>query len=117
MYRVAPPGSRARLASLLSGYRVDDLSVAGLQEVLQRLTAHRRVNVQVGDAGDGGELLQHEEDRAVVDQAPPVAAADEVTLLIGQVRLGERGLLIGEEPGAVRGLAHRVQVLVEPVAL
>jgi hypothetical protein len=44
-----------------------------LEAFFERLAAHRGVDVQVRDADHRAQLLEHEEDRAVVDQPAPVA--------------------------------------------
>src|SRR5665213_4387487 len=61
---------------------VEHLGVAGLLELVQRLAAHSGIDVQVGDAGHRRQLLQHEEDRAILHHGAPVAAADHVALLV-----------------------------------
>ena len=91
--------------------------VARLLEVLERLAPHRGIDVQVGDPDHGAELLQHEEARAVVDQRAPVATPDHVAFLRRQPRFAHRARLVREEPLAMRRLDHRVQELVQPVAL
>jgi hypothetical protein len=72
--------------------------------------------VQVRHAHHGAQLLEHEEDRAVVDEAAPVAPADEVAL--SSVRPAASKLASGsrEERLAVRGLDHAMQVIVDAVA-
>ena len=80
--RVLVPRERA---GVLAGHRVERTwRVARLLELLERLAAHGRVDVQVRHADHCAELFQHEEDHAVVDHAAPVAAAHQVALLVGQ---------------------------------
>src|SRR5438105_674908 len=75
---------------LFAGNRVGDLRVARLLEFLERLAAHRGVDVQVADADDGAELLEHEEDDAVVNHPAPVALSDQILFFVGQAGVGER---------------------------
>src|SRR5262245_31993606 len=51
--------------------------IAGLLKVLERLPAHGSVDMQVGNADDGAELLEHEEARPVVNHSAPVQTAYE----------------------------------------
>src|SRR4029079_17840846 len=77
----------AEIVRAFAGHRIQGTGrVTRPLEFLERLTAHRRVDVQVRHAGDGTELLQHEEDDTVVKQPAPVAAANEIALLVGQAR-------------------------------
>ncbi len=71
--------------------------------------------MQVGDAGDSGHLLQHEEDRAVLHQGSPVAPPDHVALLLAQAGFLERGFGVVGEQGPVLGDDQVVQELVQPV--
>ncbi len=71
--------------------------VAGLLELGHRLSAHGCVDVDVADADDGSEFLQHEEDDAVVDHAAPVAVADQRLLFFREAGHGEEGFLVGAE--------------------
>ncbi len=79
--------------------------------------AHRGVDVQVRHAHDGAELLQHEENDAVVDHAAPVAPAHEIALFRRKARLLERGLRIDQEARAMHGLDQPVQEFVQPIRL
>src|SRR5690606_7724576 len=91
--------------------------LTGGEELLEGLAAERRVHLRVGDAEHGGHLLQHEEDRAVPDEPDPVAAPDQVLLLLREaVLVGER-LEVVEEPLAVRRLDQPVQEVVDAEAL
>src|SRR5256885_6500388 len=83
------------------------------RSVLERLTAHRGVDVQVGDAQHRGQLLQQKEDDAVVDQPAPVAPPHQVALLRRQPRLLEHRLRIGEEPPPVLRLDQPVEEGIE----
>src|SRR6478735_2781838 len=56
--------------------------VARTLESFERFPAHRRVDVQVRYTRHRAELLQHEEDDAVMHQAAPVAPTDQVALFI-----------------------------------
>src|SRR5689334_20775267 len=58
--------------------------IAGALERFERLAAHRRIDVEIRHAADGAELLEHEKDDAVVDQAAPVAPADQVLFFLAQ---------------------------------
>src|SRR5579875_2969771 len=49
----------------VAGDGVDDLGVASLHELLEGLAPHGGIDVEVGQAKDGCELLEHEEDHAV----------------------------------------------------
>ncbi|MNL49349.1 hypothetical protein D3C87_1722760 [compost metagenome] len=71
--------------------------------------------MEVRDPADGAELLQQEEDHAVVDHAAPVAPGDEVALLGGEVGFVERGRRIGPETLAERRQHQLVQVAVDAV--
>src|SRR5882757_8617749 len=76
------PGERA---CVLAGYRVQRAGrVASALKLLQCLAAHRRVDMQIRNTDDCTHLLEHEEDRAVVDQAAPVAAPNQVALDFAQ---------------------------------
>src|ERR1700722_9131410 len=67
-------GQPASLPGHLGGGRIHYLCVARLLKRFQRLAAHRRVDVQVRDADDRAELLEHKETGAVVDERSPVPA-------------------------------------------
>ena len=53
--------------------------------------------MEVRGADDGTELLQHEEDRAVLDEPAPVAPPDEILLLVGQSGRSKFGFRILQE--------------------
>ncbi len=71
--------------------------------------------MQVRHAHHRGELLQHEEDRAVLHQRAPVAAADHVALLLGEVVVGEGLLRVIHHHRPVLGDHQVVQELVQPI--
>src|SRR5262245_10172506 len=87
----------AERRSLLAG---DGIQRAGrvtrLLERLERLPAHRSVDVEVQYADDCAELFEHEENRAVMHERAPVAATDEIALLFAQAR--RREALLGISP-------------------
>src|SRR5438874_614031 len=60
---------------------------ARLEELLQRLAAERRHHVGIRDPGRARELLEAEEAGAVVHQRAPVAAADQVALVVVEARV------------------------------
>src|SRR5437762_9555618 len=72
-------------------------SVARSLERLERLAAHRGIDVQVRRPGDRAELLEHEEDHAVVHQGAPIASANQVSLFFGQPGSLETHLRIAKE--------------------
>src|SRR5438270_758183 len=82
---------------ILACYGVEHLGVARLLELLEGLTAHRGIDVQIGNAEHRGQLLQQKEDHPVVDERAPVAPPHQVALLRGELRLLEHRLRIGEE--------------------
>src|SRR5262249_28581483 len=53
--------------------------------------------VQVRDLQDAQRFLQHEEDRAVLDEAEPVALAYELRLFLGQARIAAAFRLVAQE--------------------
>ena len=71
--------------------------------------------MQVRHARHRAELLEHEEDDAVVQQAAPVAPANQVPLFVGQSGRLEARLGIGHEGFPMRRLDHAVQVVVDPI--
>src|SRR6185503_2112435 len=77
--------------------RIEDLCVACPLEFLERLSTHVRIDVQIRHADHGGQLFEHEEDRAILHERAPVAAADHVALLLRQVPRLEQRLRIGLE--------------------
>src|ERR1700721_411045 len=73
-----------KLSCRLARYRIQRAGrIPGALKRFQRFPAHRGVDVQIRYSGHGAELLEHEEDHAVMQQAP-VTPADEVTLLFAQ---------------------------------
>src|SRR4051794_40680267 len=68
-----PDGRRSPCAAFdlvvrfLAADGVDHGGVPGLLELVQALAAHGRIDVEVGDADDRSHLLEHEEDRPVLD--------------------------------------------------
>jgi len=103
---------------LASGYGVHRSGrVAGLLKLTQRLAAHRGVDVQVRLADDRGQLLEEEEDDAVVEEASPVTPEDQVALQIGEVVLPHEARLVGAEPRAEGRIDETVEELAHPVAL
>src|SRR6266446_681625 len=72
-------------------------SVARSLERLERLAAHRGIDVQVRHSGDRAKLLEHEEDDTVVHQAAPIATANQVALFFGQPGRLETRLRITKE--------------------
>src|SRR5690606_13587046 len=115
-----PSGLRPRpipvlLALVGACHRVEHLGVPGLLELLERLAAHRRVDVQVRRADDGTELLEHEEEHAVMDHRAPVAAAHHVALRFREARLLERPLRILEKELALLRNDQIVQEAIQPI--
>src|SRR3569833_2971180 len=108
---------RARLLRFLAPHAVSDRGVAGLLEVLDAHALERGVDVDVANAGHRAELLQHEEDHPVMDHPDPVAAADQVALLVAEVGRGERALLVLTECLAHRRIGQRMKEVVDPEAL
>src|SRR5439155_15357298 len=90
-------------------------SVAGALKGFEGFTTHRGVNVEVRHAANGAKLLQHEEDDAVVHQAAPVAATNQVSFFFGQPRRLETCFRIAQESLAMARLDHPVQVVVGAV--
>src|SRR6476469_6076011 len=88
----------AEVSGAFARYRIQRAwRIARALERLERFAAHRGIDVQVRHAADRPELLQHEEDDAVVHQAAPVAPADQVALFLGQPGGGETPLRIADE--------------------
>lgn len=59
----------------LAGHAVIDLRVAGFLEFGDGHALHAGIDIDIADAGNGAEFLQHEENHAVMDHADPVAVA------------------------------------------
>src|SRR5438105_738580 len=58
--------------------------VSRLQELFQRLAAHRGIDLEVGEPRNAHELFEHEEIGSIAKQTDPVTLADEVLLLLGE---------------------------------
>ena len=104
-----------RAGRLIEAHEFEHLRIPRLLEVLERLTAHRGVDVQVADADDGAELFEHEEDDAVVDHGAPVAAADEILFFFGQSGFLEGRFRIRLELVAMIRIHHVVQEFIQAV--
>src|SRR6266705_3857225 len=88
----------AKLAGLFARDRVQRArSIAGALEGFERFATHRGVDVEVRHAGHRTELLEHEEDGAVVHQASPVASTDQVSLLFREAARLEACFRIAKE--------------------
>src|SRR5437867_8836003 len=95
-------GARLLVPAQVSGpfarYRVQRArSVARSLERLERLAAHRGINVQVRYSGDRPKFLEHEKNHAVVHQAAPIATANQVAFFFGQPGRLETRLRITKE--------------------
>src|SRR5690606_18269659 len=103
------------LAGVAAGDRVQHLRVARLLEILERLAAHMRVDVQVRRADHRAELLEHEEDHAVLDHCAPITAPHHVALLVREPRFLERRFLILEKTLALLGYHEVVQEAIQAI--
>src|SRR5689334_17781989 len=91
--------------------------IAGALEGFERFASHRGVDVEVRYARHGAELLEHEEDDAVMHEAAPVASSNQVAFFAAEPRRFEARLGIAQESFAMARLDHPVQVVVDPERL
>src|ERR1700722_19416797 len=105
------------LSLLLPRNRVENLRIAGLLKGLERLAAHRCIDVKIGCPHYRTQLFQEEKDRAILDQRPPVPPAYHRPLLFCKSHFFEHRFRIVEKALASLGLNERMEKIVQAVCL